>query len=90
MNTMALYQDIHAREALLPIAVKASPARNGFARRVSALIERWKQRHTEQEAGRFIAEHGGRLTDDVERQLTDHFNGRGFPPYAPPQSLRFR
>jgi hypothetical protein len=89
MSTMALYRDIRAREALLPIAIR-KPVHNGFLRRISAVIERWKQRQIDQEAGRFIAEHGGRLSDDVERQLTDHFNGRGFPPYAPPRSFRPR
>ena len=50
---------------------RAARADKGLFRRTSAAIARWRQRHTEQEAGRFIAEHGGRLTDDVERQLTD-------------------
>ena len=89
MSGMALYRDFHLRHAALPISVKASArAHKGFVRRISAAIERWKQRHTEQDAGRFIAEHGGRLTDDVERQLTEHFNGRGFPPYASSRSFR--
>ena len=89
MSSMALYRDYHLRDAPLPISVR-TPARahKGFVRRIAAAIERWKQRHTEREAGRFIAEHGGRLTDDIERQLTEHFNGRGFPPYASPRSFR--
>jgi hypothetical protein len=86
---MALHRDFHLRGTPGPISVQ-SPARahKGFFRSISAAIERWQQRDTEQEAGRFIAEHGGRLTDDVERQLTEHFNGRGFPPYASPRSFR--
>jgi hypothetical protein len=51
-------------------------------------LERRRQRRIEQEAGRFIAERGGRVTDDLERQLTEHFSGRGFPPHAPPRSFR--
>ena len=88
MSSMALYRDFHLRDTPLPISVKA-PARGhkGFFRRISAAIERWQQRHIEQDAGQFIAEHGGRLTDDIERQLTEHFNGRGFPAYAPPRSF---
>lgn len=83
MSSMALYRDFHPRDLPLPISVKV-PARphKGIVQRISAAIERWQQRHTEQEAGRYIAEHGGRLTDDVERQMTERFNGRGFPPYA--------
>ncbi len=89
MSSMALYRDFQPRDTPVPISVKA-PARahKGLFRSISEAIERWRQRHTEQEAGRFIAEHGGRLTDDVERQLTAHFSGRGFPPYAPPRSFR--
>ena len=48
--------------------------------RILAAIARSQRRRVEQEAGRFIADHGARLTDDIERQLTAHFNGRGFLP----------
>jgi hypothetical protein len=84
MSSLALYRGLHLHRTPLPISVKA-PARTnkGFFRHISAAIERWQQRHTEREAARFIAEHGGRLTDDIERQLTERFNGRGFPPDAP-------
>ena len=89
MNSMALYRDFHLRRIPVSGSRKVpAGACQGIVRRISAAIERWRQRHTEQEAGRFIAEHGGRLTDDVERQLTEHFNGRGFPPYALPRSFR--
>jgi len=88
MSSMALYRDFHLRDAPLPISVKAAArAHEGLVRRISAAIERWQQRRIEQDAGRFIVEHGGRLTDDIERQLTEHFNGRGFPAYAPPRSF---
>ena len=50
-----------------------------FLRAFSA-IERSDQRRIEQEAARFVAKHGGRLTDDLERQLTEHFKSRGFLP----------
>ena len=89
MSTMALYRDFHPRRTPVPISVQAlACAHKGFFRRISAAIERWQQRGAEQDAGRFIAEHGGRLTDDIERQLTAHFNGRGFPPYASPRPFR--
>jgi hypothetical protein len=48
--------------------------------RILAAIERSDQRRIEQEAERFIAKHGGRLTDDLERQLTEHFKSRSFLP----------
>ena len=50
-------------------------------RRIVAAMERSDQRRVEQEAARFIAKHGGRLTDDLERQLTEHFKSRSFLPF---------
>lgn len=89
-SSMALYRDFHLHRASLPGSTNAGAcARRDILRRIFAATERWHQRHAEQEAGQFIAEHGGRLTDNVERQLTEHFNGgRGFPPYASPRTFR--
>jgi hypothetical protein len=84
---MALHRHFHLRRVLLP-GQAAPSAREGVVRRISAAIERWRQSRAEQEAGRFIADHGARLTDDVERQLTAHFSGRGFPSHTPPRSFR--
>jgi hypothetical protein len=88
MSSLALHRDFRLRHAPVrrPGSARVSALR--IFRRISAAIERWRQRQIDQEAARFIAEHGGRLTDDIERQLTEHFNGRGFPPYAPPHSFR--
>jgi len=88
MSSMALHRDFHLRGARVPQSNAPACARQGILRRFFAAIERWQQRHIEEDAARFIAKHGARLTDDVERQLTEHFNGRGFPPYAPPRSFR--
>ena len=95
MSIMAPYRNFHLDSNLrlhitpVPISVqKFACVRKGLFRRIAAAIERWQQRDTEQEAGRFIAEHGGRLTDDIERELTEHFNGRGFPPYGSSPSFR--
>lgn len=62
--------------------------RGGIFQRIVAAIERSRQRHLEQEAGRFISKHGGRITDDVERQLNGHFSGGGFPPYRPQRAFQ--
>jgi|HubBroStandDraft_6_1064221.scaffolds.fasta_scaffold1167805_2 hypothetical protein len=95
MSSFALYQNFDLRLRRPPGSVPGSaPARahRGIFRRILAAIERSHQRRVEREAGRFIANHGGRLTDDLERQLTEHFlrseNGRDFPPYLPPRSFR--
>ena len=59
-----------------------------FLARIAAAFERSREHRVEREAGRFIATHGGRLTDDVERQLTEHFNGGRFSREAPPRPFR--
>ena len=93
MSSVALYRDFDLRRPAGPVPERA-PARahRGILRRILAAIERSHQRRVEREAARFIAKHGGRLTDDLERQLTEHFlrgeNGRDFPPYLPPRSFR--
>jgi len=88
---MALYRDYRDFDLRrLPVAPWSAPARpgRGIFRRILAAIGRSHRRRVEQEAGRFIAEHGGRLTDDIERQLNERFNGRGFLPYAAPRPFR--
>jgi len=96
MASMALYRDYPYREyrdfdlrrvPVLPASVPGRP-RGGVFRRILAAIARSNRRHVEDEAGRFIAAHGGRLTDDVERQLGEHFNGRCFLPYAASRPFR--
>jgi hypothetical protein len=52
----------------------------GIIQRIFAAIERSLVRRAEEDAGQFIASHGGRLTDDIERQLAARFTGRGFAP----------
>jgi pantothenate kinase type III len=88
MSTVA-YRDFDLRRAPAR-APRSTPActHEGIVRRILAAIERSLARRAEQEAGRFIANHGGRLTDDGERQLAARFTGRGFLPYAPPRAFR--
>jgi hypothetical protein len=89
MSSVALSRELDLGRAPSSMPGNAPAcAHRGIFRRILAAIERSQQRHAEQEAGRFIANHGARLTDDLERQLGEHFNGRGFPPYAPPRSFR--
>ncbi len=87
MNAVA-YRDFDLRGArALEPRVRSVRPHWGIVRRLFAAIERLGQRRAEQEAGRFIAEHGGRITDDVERQLQGHLSGGGFLPYTPPRSV---
>jgi hypothetical protein len=81
MSSVAACHDFNLHRA--PVAVPASAsacAPGGIIGRIFAAIERSRQRRLEQDAGRFIASHGARVTDDVERQLGEHFSG-GFLPY---------
>ncbi len=100
MSSVALYRDLDLRLRRPPGSEPGSaPARahrggilRRILRRIVAAMERSDQRRVEREAARFIGKHGGRLTDDLERQLTEHFlrseNGRDFSPYLPPRSFR--
>ncbi len=81
MSSFALYRDFDLRRPAGPVPGSAPPrADRGILRRILAAIERSDQRRIEQEAERFIAKHGGRLTDDLERQLSEHFKSRSFLP----------
>ena len=88
MSSIAACQDFHLRRAPLPASTNASAPREGIFQRIFAAFERSRQRRLENEAGRFIAKHGGRVTDDLERQLNGYFSGGGFPPYRPQRSFR--
>ncbi|MGO9698451.1 MAG: hypothetical protein ACLPX7_04215 [Xanthobacteraceae bacterium] len=89
MSSVATCQDFHLRRAPLPTSTNASAhPSEGIFRRIFAAFERSRQRRLEQEVGRFIAKHGGRVTDDLERQLSEHFSGSGFAPYRPQRSFR--
>jgi hypothetical protein len=83
------YRDYHLPAAFLRERSRAAARpREGLLRRIFAAFERSHQRRLEREAGRFIAEHGGRVTDDLERQLNERITGGGFPPYRPQRPFR--
>lgn len=84
MRTIALYQGFHLRAPARGSRSAPADAKKSIFQRIFAAIERSEQRRTEREAARFIAAHGGRLTDDIERQLTERLTG-GFLPFAPPR-----
>lgn len=51
-----------------------APVRDvGFFARIIQLLQDARMRQAEREVGRLIEARGGRLTDDVERQITRHF-----------------
>ncbi len=89
MSSMALYRDFRLRRSALPRPTSASAGvPQSIVRQILEVIEGRRQARAEQEAGRFIAAHGGRLTDDVERQLMEHLGGHGFLRDVPPRGSR--
>jgi hypothetical protein len=84
MGTLALYRGFHFRGPPARDSRRAPARRHGILRRIFAAIALSQQRRADREAERFIAAHGGRLTDDVERQLMERLTDPGFRPQAPP------
>jgi hypothetical protein len=48
----------------------------GLLRRIVRAMVESRQRQTDREIARFLARSGGRLTDDMERRLTQHLLSR--------------
>jgi len=92
MSSLALRQQFGVRPACPSGRTAPACAPEGIIGRlfgrIFATFKRSREGRVEREAGRFIAKHGGRLTDDVERQLTEHFNGGGFLRHTPPRPFR--
>ena len=55
--------------------VRTAPGepRPGFLRRLRRAIESEQQRRAERVISRYIAEHGGRITDSLEREIERRF-----------------
>jgi hypothetical protein len=65
----------------LTTAEEASAApRRGFWRRVFDGIALAQQRRAEREIARYLASHGGLLTDGMERELMQRMTGNGKRP----------
>jgi hypothetical protein len=58
----------------------ATAPRRGFWSRIFEGIARAQQRRAEREIVRFLATHGGLLTDDMERELMRRVTGNGSRP----------
>ena len=56
-----------------------SPAsKPGILRRIVQAMFEWRQAQADREIARFLARSGGRLTDDMERRLTEHLLSRNW------------
>jgi hypothetical protein len=90
MSVLALHRDFDLRRATA-VERRGEAGRTkhrGLLRRIFAAVARARNHRIERDAGAFIASHGGRLTDDVERQLDARFSGRPFLPYTLPRAFR--
>ncbi|NJO33912.1 MAG: hypothetical protein HC869_12985 [Rhodospirillales bacterium] len=68
----------YTNEAFAPAVagVKKAPRKSLWRRLVDAIIES-RQRRAEREIARFLASHGGLLTDDVEREIMRRITQNG-------------
>lgn len=55
----------------------AAPARNGFWKRAFEALMAGQQRRAEREIARYLASHGGMMTDDIEREIMRRMTGDG-------------
>jgi hypothetical protein len=53
--------------------VRAEPRRRGFLRRVLGAVFESAERQAERDAAHVLERSGGRLTDSIERELTNRF-----------------
>jgi hypothetical protein len=62
-------------DVLIPASTEAKPARKPFWRSVYEAMMAQRERRAEREIAAYIERHGGRLTDDMEREMMRHLNG---------------
>jgi hypothetical protein len=74
MSTLTYSHD-HVPAADRPGAAETS-GRPGFWRRVFDRMVAAQQRRAEREIAVYLRSHGGLLTDDMEREISDRLSGR--------------
>ena len=75
-TNMARAASEHRDESLRHFTEKAATHKRGLLRRIVRAMVESRQRQTDREIARFLARSGGRLTDDMERRLTQHLLSR--------------
>jgi hypothetical protein len=61
--------DVFTKPSVRPDA----PAKRGVLRRILAAVMQSRQRQADREIARFFQDHGGRLTDEIEREIERRF-----------------
>jgi hypothetical protein len=73
LDTKGFFPFVHGRRA----AASNSPAsKPGILRRIVQAMLESRQRQVDREIAHFLTRSGGRLTDDMERRLTEHLLSR--------------
>ena len=75
-TNMARAASEHRDELLRHFTEKAATHMPGLLRRIVRAMVESRQRQTDREIARFLARSGGRLTDDMERRLTQYLLSR--------------
>ena len=77
-TNMARAASEHRDESLRHFTGKAATHKPGLLSRIVRAMVESRQRQTDREIARFLARSGGRLTDDMERRLTQYLLSRNF------------
>jgi hypothetical protein len=57
-------------------ASNSRASKPGILRRIVQAMFEWRQAQADRQIARFLARSGGRVTDDLERRLTEHLLSR--------------
>jgi hypothetical protein len=77
MNAITAQSDFVRCRAIPQAAPSAVPRRRGILRRLYEAVTLSCQRRAERDMGRLLAQSGGRLTDDIERRMTEQLIRNG-------------
>lgn len=75
MSAIAFHRSLDRRRDAL--ALSANSLRRGIFRRVGDAIMRSNQRRAERDIARWLGQSSGRLTDEIERRITEHLTRNG-------------
>jgi hypothetical protein len=82
MTYAAHHRDFAPCVGIRIVARRNGPAtKPGILRRLYLAIMASRQRQTDREIARFIAQSGGRLTDDLERRIMERLTAPGWGGY---------
>jgi hypothetical protein len=78
MSAIASHPDFAHCRTLPQLAPRATGKRAGILRRLYEAVMQSRQRHAERDVARLLSSSGGRLTDDIERRMTEQLIRGGY------------